>query len=80
MWQNSSVIDKMYKKLAIQVSLNGLSFVTFDTLMNKPLVLQKIDLGKINVTTKIEDLFAEAFHNYPELKSEFKLVKNSAIF
>lgn len=74
MWQNSSVIDKMYKKLAIQVSLNGLSFVTFDTLMNKPLVLQKIDLGKINVTTKIEDLFAEAFHNYPELKSDYDQV------
>jgi len=71
MWQSSSVIDKMYKKLAIQVSLNGLSFVTFDTLMNKPLVLQKIDLGKINVTTKIEDLFAEAFLNHPELKAGY---------
>lgn len=50
MWQNSSVIDKMYKKLVIQVSLNGLSFATFDTLMNKPLQIQKIDVGKVNVT------------------------------
>lgn len=71
MWQNSSVIDKMYRKLAIQVSLNGLSFATFDTLMNKPLQLQKIDLGKINVTTKIEDLFAEAFNNHAELKAGY---------
>lgn len=71
MWQNSSVIDKMYQKLAIQVSLNGLSFATFDTLMNKPQLLQKIDLGKINVTTKIEDLFAEAFLNHPELKAGY---------
>lgn len=71
MWQNTSVIDKMYKKLAIQVSLSGLSFATFDTLMNKPLMLQKIDLGKINVTTKIEDLFAEAFQNNLELKSGY---------
>lgn len=71
MWQNTSVIDKMYKKLAIQVSLNGLSFATFDTLLNKPMTLQKIDLGKINVTTKIEDLFAEAFLNYPELKAGY---------
>lgn len=71
MWQNPSVIDKMYKKLAIQVSLNGLSFATFDTLMNKPLQLQKIDLGRVNVTTKIEDLFAEAFQNHLELKAGY---------
>lgn len=71
MWQNTSVIDKMYQKLAIQVSLNGLSFVTFDTLLHKPLVLQKIDLGKVHVTTKIEDLFAEAFQNHPELKAGY---------
>jgi hypothetical protein len=71
MWQNSSVIDKMYKKLAIQVSLNGLSFATFDTLMNKPLQLQKIDFGPINVTSKIEDLFEAAFIKHPELKSSY---------
>ena len=71
MWQNSSVIDKMYQKLAIQVSLNGLSFATFDTLLNKPLQLQKINLGKVNVTTKIEDLFAEAFQNHTELKAGY---------
>jgi len=71
MWQNSSVIDKMYRKLAIQVSLNGLSFATFDTLMNKPLALRKIDLGKVNITSKIEDLFAEAFLTYPELKAGY---------
>ncbi|MGV3696645.1 DUF3822 family protein [Flavobacterium sp.] len=71
MWQNSSVIDKMYKKLAIQVSLNGLSFATFDTLMNKPLTLRKIDLGRFSVTAKIEDLFAQAFQNHPELKAGY---------
>jgi hypothetical protein len=71
MWQNSSVIDKMFQKLVIQVSLNGLSFATFDTLMNKTTQLQKVVLGKVNLTTKIEDLFAEAFHNYPELKANY---------
>lgn len=71
MWQNTSVIDKMYQKLVIQVSLNGLSFATFDTLMNKPQTLKKIDLGKFNVNTKIEDLFAEAFQNNPELKAGY---------
>ena len=71
MWQNSSVIDKMYQKLAIQVSLNGLSFATFDTLTNKVTTLQKIDFGKVNVTIKIEDLFAEAFEKHPELKTGY---------
>lgn len=71
MWQNTSVIDKMYRKLAIQVSLNGLSFATFDTLMNKPLQLRKIDLGKVNVTTKTEELFAAAFEEHPELRAGY---------
>ncbi|MGL2967608.1 DUF3822 family protein [Flavobacterium sp. XGLA_31] len=71
MLQNTSVIHKTYQKLAIQVSLNGLSFVTFDTLTNKPQVLRKIEMGKVHVTTKIEDLFAEAFHNHPELKASY---------
>jgi hypothetical protein len=71
MWQNTSVVDKMYQKLAIQVSLNGLSFATFDTLLNKPLALKKIELGSFPITTKIEDLFAEAFKNHPELKANY---------
>ena len=71
MWQNTNVIDKMYQKLAIQVSLNGLSFAIFDTLMNKVTKLQKIEMGKVNVTTKIEDLFGEAFQKHPELKASY---------
>lgn len=71
MWQNTSVIDKMYRKLAIQVSLNGLSFATFDTLINKPLVLQKIPLGTFEKNTRIEDLFSNAFLKYPELKAGY---------
>ena len=71
MWQNTSVIDKMYRKLTVQVSLNGLSFATFDTLTNKPLVIQKITLGKFEKNTRIEDLFNDAFLKYPELKAGY---------
>jgi hypothetical protein len=71
MWQNSNVVDKMYQKLAIQVSLNGLSFATFDTLTGEAIKLQNVVLGKVNLTTKIEDLFAEAFQNNPELKASY---------
>jgi hypothetical protein len=71
MWQNTSVIDKMYKKLAIQVSLNGLSFAIFDTLTNKPIGLDKIPVTNFQINTKIESLFSEAFLKYPELKSGY---------
>lgn len=71
MWQNTSVVDKTYRKLVIQVSLNGLSFAVFDTLTGKPLTIRTIAMGKVNVTSKIEDLFAEAFQNNPELKAGY---------
>ncbi|MFM2213459.1 MAG: hypothetical protein RL427_722 [Bacteroidota bacterium] len=71
MLQNSNVMEKSYQKLVLQVSLKGLSFATFDTLSNKPTELHKIELGSINVTAKIEDLFAEAFETYSELKGNY---------
>ena len=71
MWQNTSVIDKMYQKLAIQVSLNGMSFATFDTLTNKATMIEKIVLDKVSLTTKIEDLFAETFEKHSELKAGY---------
>lgn len=71
MWQNSSIIDKMYRKISIQVSLSGLSFATFDTLTTKPISLHKITIGKFEKNIRIEDLFSEAFHKYPELKAGY---------
>jgi len=68
MWQNTSVTDKTYKKLVLQVSLNGLSFATFDTISGKPIVLKNIPIGNFHKNIQIEDLFAEAFQNYAELK------------
>nr|WP_294776033.1 DUF3822 family protein [uncultured Flavobacterium sp.] len=71
MYQNTSVIDKTYRKLAIQVSLNGLSFATFNTISNESLALKTITMGKVNVTSNIEDLFGEAFETHPELKADY---------
>ena len=71
MWQDSNIIDKMYHKLVIQVSLNGLSFAIFDTLMNKPLTMENIPIGKVSPTAKIEEVFAEACKGYPQLKSPY---------
>ena len=71
MSQNTSVIDKTYKKLTVQVSLTGLSFACFDTLTNTVIALQNIAIDSFPKNTPIEDLFAEAFRNHPELKSNY---------
>ena len=71
MYQNTSVTDKTYRKLAIQVSLNGLSFATFDTILHHPLMLKTISMGKVNVTSNIEDLLGVAFRTHPELKAVY---------
>lgn len=65
------MIDRNYKKLAIQVSLNCVSYATFDTLTNQVINIEKVVLGKVNLTTKIEDLFAEAFKNYSDLTNSY---------
>lgn len=74
MWQNTSVIDKMYKKLVLQVSLNGLSFASFDTLNNKVTSLEKIVVGKFERNTTIEELFSEAFLKHEELQAGYDQV------
>ena len=71
MSQNTSVTDKTYKKLTVQVSLNGLSFACFDTLTNSATALQKITVESFPKNTPIEDLFADAFKNYPHLKASY---------
>ena len=61
----------MYKKLTIQVSLNGLSYVCFDTLTNKPTALQNITIDSFHKNIKIEELFAESFKKYTELQAGY---------
>lgn len=67
----TSIIDKTYKKLAIQVSLNGLSFCVFDTLNNKPMVLQNLHFDNFQRSAKIEDLFTSVFRENPELNHQY---------
>jgi hypothetical protein len=71
MYQNTSITNKTYKKLGIQVSLNGLSFACFDTLNNKVTLLEKILIGKLDKNASIEELFGDAFLKYPELKAGY---------
>ena len=66
-----SITDKTYKKLAIQVSLNGLSFCVFDTLSGKPVVLHNIHFDSFQRSAKIEDLFASVFREHSELSHQY---------
>lgn len=67
----TSITDKTYKKLTIQVSLNGLAFCVFDTLTEKPIVLQNIHFDSFQRSAKIEDLFATVFRENPELQLHY---------
>ncbi|MEC4005209.1 DUF3822 family protein [Flavobacterium sp. SUN052] len=67
----TSITDKTYKKLTLQVSLNGLSFCVCDTLSNTPVVLQNIHFDSFQRSAKIEDLFASVFHQNPELRHHY---------
>ncbi|WP_395043214.1 DUF3822 family protein [Flavobacterium sp.] len=66
-----SITDKTYKKLTIQVSLNGLSFCIFDTLSSNPILLQNIHFDSFQRSSKIEDLFAVVFRENPELNHKY---------
>ena len=68
---NATITDKKYRKLSIQVSLTGLSFCVFDTLNHRVLSVKEIHFDSFHKATKIEELFADAFKDNPELKDSY---------
>lgn len=72
--QSTNITEKVYKKLSIQVSLDGLSFCCFDTLNNTVSSFKEVYFENLNKNSKIEDLFADAFQNYPELKDSYDTI------
>ncbi len=68
---NTTITDKKYKKLSLQVSLTGLSFCVFDTLNNTILSVNEVHFDTFHKAAKIEELFADAFNNNPELKDSY---------
>ncbi|MDI5951086.1 DUF3822 family protein [Flavobacterium yafengii] len=66
-----NIAEKKYKKLSIQVSLTGLSFCCFDTLNNTVTSFNEVHFDTFHKATKIEDLFADAFREHPELKDSY---------
>ncbi len=68
---NTNITEKKYKKLSIQVALNGLSFCSFDTLHNTITSFNEVRFDTFNIATNTEDLFADAFKNHPELNDSY---------
>lgn len=68
---STSITDKTYKKLTIQVSLNGLSFCVFDVLMGTPILLKNIHFNSFQRSAKIEELFASVFNENSALRSTY---------
>ncbi|MFM2230546.1 MAG: hypothetical protein RL607_1804 [Bacteroidota bacterium] len=71
----SSIIDKSYKRLSIQVSLSGLSFAVFDVITDQVVLLHFIPFNSFQRSSKIEDLFAVVFHDHPELRNHYDEIK-----
>jgi hypothetical protein len=67
----TNITDKNYRKLSLQVSLKGLSFCIFDTLNDEIVFVQEINFENFHKATKIEELFADVFNNYPQLKDSY---------
>ncbi|RTY94913.1 DUF3822 family protein [Flavobacterium sp. GT3R68] len=68
---NTSITEKKYKKLAIQVTLNGFSYCVFDTLHHSVLMFREIDFGSFPKAAKVEDYFWKAFIDDRELTKTY---------
>lgn len=68
---NTSITEKKYKKLVLQVTLNGFIYCCFDTLNNSVLFLETIDFSNYPRATKIEDHYWKAFVDNHELTKTY---------
>ena len=67
----TNITEKVYKKLSIQVSLNGLSFCCFNTLNDTVSSFNEVHFDTVDKNAKIENLFADAFQRHPELREKY---------
>lgn len=64
----ATIASKNYKKLSLQVALNGLSFCVFDTLNEKVLDLKEV---KFNYSQSLEDQLWRTFVDFPALTKSY---------
>jgi hypothetical protein len=68
---NANITDKKYKKLTLQVRLDGFSFCVFDTLQQSILLVKEIAFSSYPSASKVEDYYWKAFSDFPELKDSY---------
>jgi hypothetical protein len=73
----ANITEKKYQKLTIQVSLNGMSFFTSDTLNHKVLMLESIEFDTANTNFKIEDTITELLTDNPVFKERYDEIGGS---
>lgn len=64
----NDITQKIYKKLSIQVALNGLSFCVFDLLTDKVIVTHSVTFAKNQV---LEEQLWKVFVDYPILSNPY---------
>ncbi len=67
MSQTADITEKVYRKLLMEVSLNGFSFAVLDTLINRIETVESIDFATYNGFEKPIDFYWKAFLNHKEL-------------
>ncbi|MDD2986595.1 DUF3822 family protein [Flavobacterium sp.] len=68
---NSNIIQKSYKKLSIQVSLNGLSFCCRDTLSGQLIAFDTIDFSVFPKNFTLENSLWKALLDFPDLTKSY---------
>ena len=68
---NLNITDKTYKKLSIQVALNGMSFCVLDALSKQPLAIENIHFEQFQRNITIEELFENVFNDYAILNDSY---------
>ena len=68
---SANITDKKYKRLLLQVSLNGFSYCIVDTLQKVILDMKEIDFTSFSNTLKVEENYFKAFIDNPELRDSY---------
>ena len=68
---SANITDKKYKRLLLQVGLNGFSYCIVDTLQKVILAIKEIDFTTFSNTLKVEENYFKAFIDNSELRDSY---------
>lgn len=71
MSENTSITQKVYKKLILKTSLQSLSFCTIDTLQQQIISFNEYDFGVLPKTNRVEDHLWKVFLDDKELTKTY---------